>query len=60
MLLKLMNKTHRTPKLDQGPSHFSDYVFVYLKKKIEREKGAQSKPNPSLNAFPKLCEWFSG
>ena len=27
----------------------------------EREvKGAQSKPNPSHNAFPKLCEWFSG
>ena len=23
-------------------------------------KGAQSKPNPSPNAFPKLCEWFSG
>ena len=35
---------------------------------IEREgeirerqvKGAQSKPNPSPNAFPKLSEWFSG
>ena len=27
----------------------------------EREvKGAQSKPNPSPNAFLKLCEWFSG
>ena len=23
-------------------------------------KGAQSKPNPLPNAFPKLCEWFSG
>ena len=23
-------------------------------------KGAQNKPNPSPNAFPKLCEWFSG
>ena len=23
-------------------------------------KGAQSKPNPSPNAFPKLCEWFPG
>ena len=23
-------------------------------------KGAQSKHNPSPNAFPKLCEWFSG
>ena len=23
-------------------------------------KGTQSKPNPSPNAFPKLCEWFSG
>ena len=23
-------------------------------------KGAQFKPNPSPNAFPKLCEWFSG
>ena len=23
-------------------------------------KGAQSKPNPSPNAFPKLWEWFSG
>ena len=29
-------------------------------KGIERVKGAQSKPNPSPNAFPKLCEWFSG
>ena len=29
-------------------------------KGIERVKGAQSKPNPSANAFPKLCEWFSG
>ena len=23
-------------------------------------KGAQSKPNSSHNAFPKLCEWFTG
>ena len=23
-------------------------------------KGAQSKPNPSPNSFPKLCDWFSG
>ena len=29
-------------------------------KGIERVKGAQSKPNPSPNVFPKLCEWFSG
>ena len=29
-------------------------------KGIERVKGAQSKPNPSPNAFPKLCEGFSG
>jgi hypothetical protein len=29
-------------------------------KGIERVKGAQSKPNPSPNAFPKLYEWFSG
>ena len=29
-------------------------------KGIERVKGAQSKPNTSPNAFPKLCEWFSG
>ena len=29
-------------------------------KGIERVKGAQSKPNPSSNAFSKLCEWFSG
>ena len=29
-------------------------------KGIERVKGAQSKPNPLPNAFPKLCEWFSG
>ena len=28
-------------------------------KGVERVKGAQSKPNPSPNAFPKLCEWFS-
>ena len=25
-------------------------------KGIERVKGAQSKPNPSPNAFPKLCD----
>ena len=29
-------------------------------KGIERVKGAPSKPNPLPNAFPKLCEWFSG
>ena len=29
-------------------------------KGIERVKGAQSKPNPSPNAFPKFCKWFSG
>jgi hypothetical protein len=29
-------------------------------KGIERVKGAQSKPNPLPNAFPKLCEGFSG
>ena len=29
-------------------------------KGIERVKDAQSKPNPSPNAIPKLCEWFSG
>ena len=29
-------------------------------KGIEGVKGAPSKPNPSPNAFPKLCEWFSG
>ena len=29
-------------------------------KGIKRVKGAQSKPNPSPNAFPNLCEWFSG
>jgi hypothetical protein len=29
-------------------------------KGIVRVKGAQSKPNPSPNDFPKLCEWFSG
>ena len=27
---------------------------------IEKVKGAQSKPNPLPNAFPKLFEWFSG
>ena len=29
-------------------------------KGIERVKGAQSKPNPSPDAFPKFCKWFSG
>jgi hypothetical protein len=29
-------------------------------KGLERVKSAQSKPNPSPNAFPKLCERFSG
>ena len=29
-------------------------------KGIERVKGAKSKPNPTPNAFSKLCEWFSG
>ena len=30
-----------------------------VKGERDREvKGAQSKPNPSLNAFSKLCEWF--
>ena len=28
-------------------------------KGIERMKGAQSKTNPSPNAFPKLCEYIN-
>ena len=41
-----------------------------IRAEIERERGERdreserepvlSKPNPSPNAFPKLCEWFSG
>ena len=39
----------------------SKKLFAIPKNTTDREvKGAQSKPNPSPNASPKLCEWLSG